>query len=70
MRRADVEKLVRVIERAATARSPKLRWLVGPTSFTGGRLRAFVPDRLYEWVMRLGFPIRRARSGLPEKLRL
>ena len=33
--------------------------MVGPTSFSGGRLRAFVPDRLYEWIMRLGFPIRR-----------
>jgi NAD(P)-dependent dehydrogenase (short-subunit alcohol dehydrogenase family) len=60
MRRADVERLVDVIERAATARNPKLRWLVGPTSFTAGRLRAFVPDRLYQWLMRVGFPIRMA----------
>jgi NAD(P)-dependent dehydrogenase (short-subunit alcohol dehydrogenase family) len=60
MRRADVKRVVDVIERAATARNPKLRWPVGPTSFTVGRLRAFVPDRLYELVMRLGFPIRRA----------
>jgi NAD(P)-dependent dehydrogenase (short-subunit alcohol dehydrogenase family) len=58
LRRGDVERVVSVIERAATARNPKLRWLVGPTSFRAGRLRAFVPDRLYEWVMRLGFPIR------------
>jgi NAD(P)-dependent dehydrogenase (short-subunit alcohol dehydrogenase family) len=59
MKRADVERVVDVIERAATARNPRLRWLVGPTSFTAGRLRAFVPDRLYEWVLRIGFPIRR-----------
>jgi hypothetical protein len=35
-----------------------LWWPVGPTSLTGGRLRAFVPDRLYEWLMRVAFPIR------------
>jgi NAD(P)-dependent dehydrogenase (short-subunit alcohol dehydrogenase family) len=60
MRRADVSRVVDVIERAVGARNPKLRWRVGPTSFTAGRLRAFVPDRLYEWVMRIGFPIKRA----------
>jgi NAD(P)-dependent dehydrogenase (short-subunit alcohol dehydrogenase family) len=59
MRRAEVKQVVDVIERAATARNPKLRWPVGPTSFTVGRLRALVPDRLYEFIMRLGFPIRR-----------
>jgi NAD(P)-dependent dehydrogenase (short-subunit alcohol dehydrogenase family) len=58
MRRADVAAVVDTIERAATVRNPKLRWRVGPTAFTAGRLRAFVPDRLYEWIMRLGFPIR------------
>jgi NAD(P)-dependent dehydrogenase (short-subunit alcohol dehydrogenase family) len=61
----DLGPVVDVIERAATARNPRLRWPVGPTSFTAGRLRAFVPDRLYEWVMRLAFPLRerRSRSG-------
>src|SRR5262249_59328899 len=59
MKRAEGERVVDVIERAATARRPRLRWLVGPTSFTAGRLRAFVPDRLYEWGLRIGFPIRR-----------
>ena len=44
------------IERAATAANPRLRWPVGPTSFSGGRLRAFCPDRLYEWLMRIAFP--------------
>jgi NAD(P)-dependent dehydrogenase (short-subunit alcohol dehydrogenase family) len=60
IRRArDLRPVVDVIERAATARDPRLRWMVGPTSFSAGRLRALCPDRLYEWVMRLGFPIRR-----------
>jgi NAD(P)-dependent dehydrogenase (short-subunit alcohol dehydrogenase family) len=58
-RARDLGPLIDVIERAATVRNPRLRWPVGPTSFTGGRLRALVPDRLYEWIMRLGFPIRR-----------
>ena len=50
--------LIDVIERAATSENPRLRWPIGPTSLTGGRLRAFCPDRLYEWLMRLAFPIR------------
>jgi NAD(P)-dependent dehydrogenase (short-subunit alcohol dehydrogenase family) len=58
MRRADVRAVVDTIERAVAHRNPRLRWLVGPTSFSAGRLRGFVPDRLYEWIMRLGFPIR------------
>jgi hypothetical protein len=57
-RQDDLEPLVDVIERAATSENPRLRWPVGPTSLTGGRLRAFVPDRLYEWLMRIAFPIR------------
>jgi NAD(P)-dependent dehydrogenase (short-subunit alcohol dehydrogenase family) len=57
-RQDDLGPLIDVIERAATSESPRLRWPVGPTSLTGGRLRAFVPDRLYEWLMRLAFPIR------------
>jgi NAD(P)-dependent dehydrogenase (short-subunit alcohol dehydrogenase family) len=61
MRRAEVAAVVATVERAATARNPRLRWLVGPTSLSAGRLRAFVPDRLYEWVMRIGFPIRTQR---------
>ncbi len=63
-RAADLTPLVDTIERAATAADPRLRWPIGPTSFSGGRLRAFVPDRLYEWLMRLAFPIR--RRALPE----
>jgi NAD(P)-dependent dehydrogenase (short-subunit alcohol dehydrogenase family) len=64
LRRArDLRPVVDAIERAATARNPRLRWPVGPTSFSGGRLRAFVPDRLYEWVMRVAFPIRRLPAG-------
>jgi NAD(P)-dependent dehydrogenase (short-subunit alcohol dehydrogenase family) len=57
-RQQDLEPLIDAIERAATSENPRLRWPVGPTSLTGGRLRAFVPDRLYEWLMRLAFPIR------------
>jgi NAD(P)-dependent dehydrogenase (short-subunit alcohol dehydrogenase family) len=64
LRRArDLRPVVDAIERAATSRNPRLRWPVGPTSFSGGRLRAFVPDRLYEWVMRVAFPIRRLPAG-------
>jgi NAD(P)-dependent dehydrogenase (short-subunit alcohol dehydrogenase family) len=51
--------LIDTIERAATAKRPRLRWPVGPTSFSGGRLRALTPDIVYEWLMRLVFPIRR-----------
>jgi len=57
-RQEDLEPLIDVIERAATSENPRLRWPVGPTSLTGGRLRAFCPDRLYEWLMRIAFPIR------------
>ena len=57
-RQEDLGPLIDVIERAATSENPRLRWPVGPTSLTGGRLRAFVPDRLYEWLMRIAFPIR------------
>jgi NAD(P)-dependent dehydrogenase (short-subunit alcohol dehydrogenase family) len=64
LRRAPLPGLVDLIERAATARRPRLRWLAGPTSFSAGRLRALCPDLVYEWVMRLAFPIRRVR-GLP-----
>ena len=42
-RQDDLGPLIDVIERAATSENPRLRWPVGPTSFTGGRLRAFVP---------------------------
>jgi NAD(P)-dependent dehydrogenase (short-subunit alcohol dehydrogenase family) len=57
-RQDDLEPLIDVIERAATSENPRLRWPVGPTSLTGGRLRALVPDRVYEWLMRIAFPIR------------
>jgi NAD(P)-dependent dehydrogenase (short-subunit alcohol dehydrogenase family) len=57
-RQEDLGPLIDVIERASTSENPRLRWLVGPTSLTGGRLRALVPDRLYEWLMRIAFPIR------------
>jgi NAD(P)-dependent dehydrogenase (short-subunit alcohol dehydrogenase family) len=65
LRRAPLPGLVDLIERAATARRPRLRWLAGPTSFSAGRLRGLCPDFVYEWVMRLAFPIRRDRSLPP-----
>jgi NAD(P)-dependent dehydrogenase (short-subunit alcohol dehydrogenase family) len=55
LRRGRVEDVAAVIVRAAQARWPRLRWRVGPTSFTGGVLRALVPDRLYEWGLRIAF---------------
>jgi NAD(P)-dependent dehydrogenase (short-subunit alcohol dehydrogenase family) len=51
LRRAPTEDVARVIVRAATARWPRLRWRVGPTSFSGGVLRRLVPDRIYEWAI-------------------
>jgi NAD(P)-dependent dehydrogenase (short-subunit alcohol dehydrogenase family) len=62
LRRAPLPGLVDVIERAATSTRPRLRWPVGPTSFTAGRLRALCPDFVYEWIMRLGFPLRRSMA--------
>jgi NAD(P)-dependent dehydrogenase (short-subunit alcohol dehydrogenase family) len=56
-RARDLTPVVDAIERAATAASPRLRWPVGPTSFSA-RLRPFVPDGLYEWIMRLAFRTR------------
>ena len=64
-RASDLTPLIDVIERAATAASPGLRWLVGPTSISGGRLRAYCPDWIYELVMRIGFPIRKQRDSGP-----
>ncbi len=57
-RPADLGPVVDAVERAATAAHPRLRWPVGPTSLSA-RLRPFVPDRLYEWIMRLAFRPRR-----------
>lgn len=54
-RAEDLTPVVDVIERAATASNPRFRWPVGPSSFSGARLRPLVPDRLYEWLVRLAF---------------
>ena len=62
-RAADLTPLIDVIERAATAADPRLRWPVGPTAFSAGRLRPFVPDRVYEWIMRLAFRPRLGPGG-------
>jgi NAD(P)-dependent dehydrogenase (short-subunit alcohol dehydrogenase family) len=55
IKRAPPDKVVEAIFRAATSRNPRLRWAVGPTSFSGTVLRPLVPDRVYEWVMRSAF---------------
>jgi hypothetical protein len=60
-RAEDLTPVVDAIERAATARHPRLRWPVGPTSFSGARLRPLVPDRLYEWLVRFVFRARVTR---------
>jgi len=62
-RAEDLTPVVDAVERAATASSPRLRWPVGPTSFSGARLRPLVPDRLYEWVIRFAFRARPRRLG-------
>jgi NAD(P)-dependent dehydrogenase (short-subunit alcohol dehydrogenase family) len=62
LKRAELGPLIKVVYRAATHPDPKLRWPTGPTALTAGRLRALVPDRLYEWILRLGFPIRSRRT--------
>jgi NAD(P)-dependent dehydrogenase (short-subunit alcohol dehydrogenase family) len=59
--RDDLDELIKVIFRAATFPHPRLRWPVGPTSFVAGRLRALVPYRLYELLMRIAFRIRAPR---------
>jgi NAD(P)-dependent dehydrogenase (short-subunit alcohol dehydrogenase family) len=51
LRRGDPARVANLIFKAATSPSPRLRWRIGPTSFTGGVLRRFVPDRCYEWLV-------------------
>lgn len=57
LRRGDVRRVAEVVFQAATRARPRLRWRVGPTSFSGGVLRRFVPDRLYEWLVRRVFGV-------------
>jgi NAD(P)-dependent dehydrogenase (short-subunit alcohol dehydrogenase family) len=59
MPRGRASDVAAVIVRAATARRPRLRWRVGPTSFAGGVLRRLTPDWLYEALIRLVFHRRR-----------
>jgi NAD(P)-dependent dehydrogenase (short-subunit alcohol dehydrogenase family) len=51
LRRGDVELVAETIHRVATRRRPRLRWPIGPSAFTGGVLRRFVPDGLYERIV-------------------
>lgn len=62
LKRAELDPLIEGIYAAATQPSPRLRWPLGPTAFTAGRLRALVPDFLFEWLLRIGFPLRRLRD--------
>jgi NAD(P)-dependent dehydrogenase (short-subunit alcohol dehydrogenase family) len=55
IRRGDPADVAEVIFRSATRPRPRLRWKLGPTSITGGVLRRYVPDRLYEAIMRWVF---------------
>lgn len=54
-RRAALGPVVEAIFEAATHPRPRLRWPVGPRSFSGTILRRLVPDAFYEWVLRLLF---------------
>lgn len=57
MRRSELTPLIDVIERASTVARPRLRWPVGPASFSGAYLRRFAPDGLYELLIRLAFKV-------------
>jgi NAD(P)-dependent dehydrogenase (short-subunit alcohol dehydrogenase family) len=63
-RAKNLALVVDAIERAATSAHPRLRWPVGPTSLSA-RLRPFVPDRLYEFIMRLAFKPRALPAADP-----
>jgi NAD(P)-dependent dehydrogenase (short-subunit alcohol dehydrogenase family) len=65
MRRPAPDGVVDVIVRAATHPNPRLRWRVGPTSFSGGVLRQLTPDALYELVLGIAFRWRARRRALP-----
>jgi NAD(P)-dependent dehydrogenase (short-subunit alcohol dehydrogenase family) len=65
MKRREPGDVVEVILRAATSRRPRLRWPVGPTSFTGTVLRRLTPDAIYELVLGLAFRWRRSRVARP-----
>jgi NAD(P)-dependent dehydrogenase (short-subunit alcohol dehydrogenase family) len=59
LRRAELPRLIDVIERAATVRRPRLRWPVGPSAFSAAYLRRIVPDFFYELAIRIVFRVRR-----------
>ncbi len=63
LRRGKVQDVAEVVYRAATSRRPRLRWRVGPTSFTGGVLRRLTPDWLYERVVEFVFHRARRLRG-------
>jgi NAD(P)-dependent dehydrogenase (short-subunit alcohol dehydrogenase family) len=59
MKRRDPAAVVDTIWRAATHPRPKLRWPVGPTSFSGTLLRRLTPDAIYELILSVAFRWRR-----------
>jgi NAD(P)-dependent dehydrogenase (short-subunit alcohol dehydrogenase family) len=65
-RAKNLAPVVDAIERAATSTRPRLRWPVGPTSLSA-RLRPFVPDRLYELIMRIAFKPRALPAADPRR---
>jgi NAD(P)-dependent dehydrogenase (short-subunit alcohol dehydrogenase family) len=62
IKRGDPQVVAEMIHRLAGRRRPRLRWPVGPTAFTGGVLRRFVPDGIYERV--IGWVFHRKRRLL------
>ena len=72
IRRGDAGGVAEVIFRAATRPGPGCAGGLGPTSFTGGVLRRFVPDRLYEWHRALGISLAgdccRGRRTIPGRI--
>jgi NAD(P)-dependent dehydrogenase (short-subunit alcohol dehydrogenase family) len=65
MKRRAPGPVVEVIFRAATSPRPRLRWPVGPTSFSGTLVRRLTPDAIYELVLGLAFRWRRSRPPGP-----
>jgi NAD(P)-dependent dehydrogenase (short-subunit alcohol dehydrogenase family) len=57
-RGGDPHQVARLIARLAEMRSPRLRYRVGTDSVWLPRLRAILPERLYDWGVRKKFGLR------------
>ena len=62
--RGDLRKVVAAIERAATTRRPKLRYMVGPLSWTTRFAHPLAPQWLYGWLVKQVFGL--GRLGPPD----